>query len=99
MSCSRTQHSDAQGHNIVTLVRLGAAAPRSRVKHSTTEPLCSPMFHVSDMCMQCKVGKEAEILNRYNQVPHLTQDILWESDKYTKISDTGEPRSQLFPSK
>ena len=68
----------------MTLVRLGAAAPRSRVKHSTTEPLCSPMFHVSDMCMQCKVGKETKILNRYNKVPHLTQDILWESDKYTK---------------
>ena len=32
----------AQGHNIVTTVRLKPAVPRSRVKHSTTEPLC---FH------------------------------------------------------
>ena len=32
----------AQGHNTVTPVRLGPAAPWSRVKHSTTEPLCSP---------------------------------------------------------
>ena len=30
----------AQGHNTVTLKRLEPAAPRSRVKHSTTEPLC-----------------------------------------------------------
>ena len=31
----------AQGHNTVTPVRLEPAAHRSRVKHSTTEPLCS----------------------------------------------------------
>ena len=29
-----------------------------------------------------KVGKKAaKIRNRYNQVPHLAQDIIWESDK------------------
>ena len=28
-------------HNAVTLVRLEPTAPRSQVKHSTTEPLCS----------------------------------------------------------
>ena len=31
----------AQGHNAVTPVRLESAAPRSRVKHYTTEPLRS----------------------------------------------------------
>ena len=31
----------AQGHNAVTSLRLEPAAPRSRVKHSTTEPLRS----------------------------------------------------------
>ena len=31
----------AKGHNTVTLVRLEPAAPWSRVKHSTTEPLRS----------------------------------------------------------
>ena len=31
----------AQGHNAVTPVRLEPAAPRSRVKQSTTEPLRS----------------------------------------------------------
>ena len=37
----------AQGHNTVTPVRLEPAAPRSRVKHSTTERLCS-LVNVSD---------------------------------------------------
>ena len=32
----------------------------------------------------CKVGKVAKIWNRYNQVPQLTQDTVWESDKYKK---------------
>ena len=50
--------------------------------------------YVSDMCMQCKVEKESKVWNRYNQVPDLTQDTLWESDKYTKTLDIGEPRSQ-----
>ena len=27
------------------------------------------------------VGKKANIRNRYNQVPHLTQDTTWDSDK------------------
>ena len=31
----------AQGHNAVARVRLEPATPRSRVKHSTTEPLRS----------------------------------------------------------
>ena len=28
-----------------------------------------------------KVGKKAKLWNRYNQVQHLTQDTVWESDK------------------
>ena len=55
--------------------------------------------YVSDMCMQCKVGKESKFWNRYNKVPHLTLDTIWESDNYTKTLDTGEPRSQPFPSR
>ena len=43
-----------------------------------------------------KVKKNAKIKNRYNQVPHLTQDTIWESDK---TSHTREPRSQSFPSR
>ena len=30
-----------------------------------------------------KVQKVAKIRNQYNQVPHLTQDTKWESDKNT----------------
>ena len=30
------------------------------------------------------IGKNAKIRNRYNQVPHLTQDTIWERDKYTR---------------
>ena len=44
--------------------------------------------YVSDMCMQCKVGKGLKFWNRYNQVPHMTQDTIGESDKYTKTLDT-----------
>ena len=33
--------------------------------------------------MRVKVSKEAKIRNRYNLVPHLTQDPTWESDKNT----------------
>ena len=31
----------------------------------------------------CIVRKEAEIRNRYNLAPHLTQDTTWEADKNT----------------
>ena len=34
----------AQEHNTVTLVRFEPTAPQSRIKHSTTEPLCSLFF-------------------------------------------------------
>ena len=39
----------AQGHNTVTPVRFELAAPRSQVKHSTTEPLCSLQYHMTSM--------------------------------------------------
>ena len=42
------------------------------------------MIHVSDMCMLFKVGKEAKIWNRHNQVTHMTQDTIWESVQNTK---------------
>ena len=41
----------AQGHNAVTPVRLESTAPRSRVKHSTTEPLHS----LSDVVFVCLI--------------------------------------------
>ena len=44
----------AQGHNAVTPVRLEPAAPRSGVKHSTTEPLRS---HYSNVSLPAKMEK------------------------------------------
>ena len=38
-----------------------------------------------------KVRKEASIRNRYNQVPHLTQDTTWERDKNTIKHHKREP--------
>ena len=39
-----------------------------------------------------KVRKGAKISNRYNQVPHLTQDTTWESDKNIIKQHKREPR-------
>ena len=43
----------AQGHNAVTPVRLEPAAPRSWVKHSTTEPLRSRYIFFLVFCHVC----------------------------------------------
>ena len=51
---------------------------------SSMDDVNASMLHVSDMCMQCKVGKEAKFWIRYIQLPHQALDIIWESDKYTK---------------
>ena len=40
-----------------------------------------------------------KIRNRYNQVPHLTQDTTWESDKNTIKHHKQESRGQPFPSR
>ena len=45
-----------------------------------------------------KVRKAAKIKNRYNQVPHLSQDTEWESNKITiNLTNKGQKVS-LFPS-
>ena len=38
-----------------------------------------------------KAKNVAKIMNRYNQVPHLTQDTTWESDKNTIKNRKREP--------
>ena len=45
------QCSDAllKDHNAVTPVRLVPTASQSRVKHSTTEPVCAPIHKVSEI--------------------------------------------------
>ena len=37
-----------------------------------------------------KVKRRAKIRNQYNQVPHLTWDTIWESDKNTRKHNTQE---------
>ena len=39
------------------------------------------------------------IRKRYNQVPHLTQDATWESDRNTIKHHKQEPWGQPFPSR
>ena len=48
-------------------------------------------------CKLKKVKRKAILRNRYNQVPHLTQDTIWESDKTQKTQHTREQRGQPFP--
>ena len=59
---------------------------------STFIELPNALPYSGDLCRLLKVGKKAKIRNRYNQVPYLTQDAVWESDN----SHTGESRNQLF---
>ena len=47
----------AQGHNTVTAVRLEPVAPLSRVKHSTTEPLCSQALSWGYICKIALIAK------------------------------------------
>ena len=53
----------AQGHNAVTPVRLEPAALRSRVKHSTTEPLCSPRWIMLTKLTGCRTSTFLYIKN------------------------------------
>ena len=46
-----------------------------------------------------KVRRAAKIRNQYNQVPHLTQDTIWESDKNTIKHHKQEQTGQPFPSR
>ena len=47
---------------------------------------------------QIKVRKTARIRNRYNQVPHLSQDTKWESNKITINITNKSQEVSPFPS-
>ena len=49
-------------------------------------------------CIYVNVRKVAKLKNPYNQVPHLTQDTKWESDKIAIRHHKQEHRGQPFPS-
>ena len=42
------------------------------------------------------VKRKAKIRNLYNQVPHLTRDTIWESDKNTRKQNTQENQEVSF---
>ena len=53
---------------------------------------------VNWLLFSIKVSKGAKIRNGYNQVPHLTQDTTWESDKSTIKHHTQESQEFIpFP--
>ena len=47
--------------------------------------------------MVLKEREVARIRNQYNQVPHLNQDTIWDSDKNTIKHHKQEPRGSPFP--
>ena len=55
----------AQGHTAVTLVWLEPAAPRSRINHSTTEPLRSLNKNVLQIKSNMKFAQKQYIINVY----------------------------------
>ena len=59
----------AQGHNPVTPVRLELAAPRSRVKQSTTEPMCMDVIQFSCGQFSCTVAASAADINAFDLDP------------------------------
>ena len=52
-------------------------------------------FSIADTKNSCYTKKMAKTRNGYNQVPHLTQDTAWESDKNTIKHHKQEPSGQL----
>ena len=61
---------------------------RKKVKRNNSDIIWSIVLLIHDITP--KVSKEAKINNWYHQVPHLTQDTIWESDKNTIKHHTQE---------
>ena len=65
-------------------------------KYQQNDPNCDPdqpWYSISLI----KVRMRAKIRIRYNQVPHLTQDTTWESDKYTSLCTHWIAQDLSFP--
>ena len=67
------------------------------IKHSYPQG-CRPLQLIMET-QHIEVRKAAKIRNHYNQVPHLTQDTAWESDKNKIKHHKQNPRGQSFPSR
>ena len=77
-----------QGHKAMTLVRLGTAAPQSRVKHSTTEPLhCLLLYQSVDITEGTFFRATAQLLLVSSQQTFSATVSVrlkhWESQTYT----------------
>ena len=56
------------------------------------------IFKTLNFMSDVKARKKVKIRNRHNQVPHLTQDTTWESDKNTRKHHTQESQeASPFP--
>ena len=57
------------------------------------------MIHCSilETFLQAKVRKTAKTRKQYNQVPHMTQDTTWESNKNTINITNKSQEASLFP--
>ena len=67
--------------------------PRIKTKHYHYKNKESVIFSVQ--CIIAKVSNGAKIRNRYNQVPHLTQDTNGKVTKSQKTPQTRAKRSAL----
>ena len=66
----------------------------AKVAHIGCHYYIKTLLSVTTACIE--VRKKAMIRNRYNQVPHLTQDTAWESDKNT-IKNNIQERKEVSP--
>ena len=60
----------AQGHKAVMLVKLEPATPRSRVKHSTSESLGSPIYLSNRYLYNLKIIVKTDIIYSQTKVKH-----------------------------
>ena len=69
MSCSRTQGRDASE------AQPAAAAPGSPVKHSTTEPLCSPLNDCEPVYNKSKNKQVCQVTWAYSNIGYIAQEM------------------------
>ena len=83
----------------------GAVSPKYESSIHCSSSVPSNTFNIKTIIVihsfafsRSKRAKKAKIRNRYNQVPHLTRDTIWESDKNTRKYHTKESQEvSLFP--
>ena len=80
----------------LTIIIIWNGTPNGQPTTICSERIASIWYFCDSILVWVKKGrKKANIRNRYNQVPHLTQNTLWESEKYKKTSKTEVLRGEL----